>query len=82
MRPLVIFEQSTLFGTNVAKEILEATKRGENVVILSNHQTEVDPQVISILLEDQNLSELAEKIVFIAGHKVTSDPVAVPFSMV
>ena len=39
-------------------------------------------QVISILLEKYSLPELAEKIVFIAGHKVTNDPVAIPFSMV
>ncbi len=69
-------------GIEYAKEILEASKRGENVVILSNHQTEVDPQVISILLEKEGLNELSEKIIFIAGHKVTNDPVAIPFSMV
>ena len=28
------------------------------------------------------MSHLAEKIIFIAGHKVTNDPVAIPFSMV
>jgi hypothetical protein len=39
-------------------------------------------KVISILLEKYSLPELAEKIVFIAGHKVTNDPVAIPFSMV
>lgn len=82
IRPLVIFEESKLFGSEFAKEIAEASKRGENVVILSNHQTEVDPQVISILLEQEGLHELSEKIIFIAGHKVTNDPVAVPFSMV
>ena len=38
--------------------------------------------MISILLEKYSLPELAEKIVFIAGHKVTNDPVAIPFSMV
>ncbi|RYY84655.1 hypothetical protein EON63_08795 [archaeon] len=39
-------------------------------------------QVISILLEQAGLGGLAERIVFVAGHKVTSDPVAIPFSMV
>lgn len=37
--------------------------------------------MISILLEEEGLSHLAEKIVFIAGHKVTNDPVCIPFSM-
>lgn len=65
-----------------AKKIISAIEKGENVVILSNHQTEADPQVLSILLETVGLGSLAEKIVFIAGHKVTNDPVAIPFSMV
>lgn len=82
IRPLVISDQSKLFGLEQVNDIVECMKRRENVVLLSNHQTEVDPQVISILLEDAGLSELAEKIIFIAGHKVTNDPVAVPFSMV
>lgn len=81
LKPLVIYEKSKLFGVEYAKQILDTVNRGENVVILSNHQTEVDPQVISILLERENLVELSEKIIFIAGHKVTNDPVAVPFSM-
>ncbi len=38
--------------------------------------------MLSILLERNGLGALAEKIVFVAGHKVTSDPVAIPFSMV
>eukprot|EP01035_Chromulina_nebulosa_P019310 gene19310-25171_t len=81
IKPLVIFENSKFVGSEYAKSILDQVSKGENVVILSNHQTEVDPQVISILLEENGLSELAEKIIFIAGHKVTNDPVAVPFSM-
>ena len=54
------------------------------MIILSNHQTECDPQVLSILLEreDKSLGKLAESIIFVAGHKVTNDPVAIPFSMV
>lgn len=64
-----------------AKKIVELTNKGENVLILSNHQTEVDPQALSILLEREGLGEFAEKIIFIAGHKVTNDPIAIPFSM-
>lgn len=73
--------KSKVFGVENAKKILEMINKGENVVILSNHQTEVDPQVISILLEKCGLQELAERIIFIAGHKVTNDPIAIPFSM-
>ena len=45
MRPLVIESQSRFIGADNAEKILEITGRGENVVILSNHQTEADPQV-------------------------------------
>jgi len=81
IKPLVINDQSKLFGAEVAQKIAQLAQSGENIVILSNHQTEVDPQVISILLEKAGMSDLAEKIIFIAGHKVTTDPVAIPFSM-
>ena len=37
--------------------------------------------MISILLEANGLASLAEKMIFVAGHKVTTDPVAIPFSM-
>ena len=68
-------------SNDFAKKIYDLTNKGENVVILSNHQTEVDAQVISILLHDHGMEELAERIIFIAGHKVTTDPIAIPFSM-
>ena len=70
-----------MVGADNAKKIVELVSKGENVVILSNHQTEVDPQVLSILLEKEGLGNVAEKMVFLAGHKVTTDPVAIPFSL-
>ena len=51
MRPLIMIDKSRLVGLENAKKIQELVKKGENVIILSNHQTEVDPQAISILLE-------------------------------
>jgi len=81
LKPLIIDEESKVFGIEKCKLIESFIANGDNVIILSNHQTECDPQVISILLEKSGYSSLAEKIIFIAGHKVTSDPVAIPFSM-
>ncbi len=81
LKPLIIDEESKVFGIEKCKLIESYIANGDNVIILSNHQTECDPQVISILLEKYGYSSLAEKIIFIAGHKVTSDPVAIPFSM-
>ncbi|RYY84654.1 hypothetical protein EON63_08790 [archaeon] len=45
IRPLIIQQQSRLVGEEHAREILSYIERGENVCILSNHQTEADPQV-------------------------------------
>jgi glycerol-3-phosphate O-acyltransferase len=87
LRPLIIKEKSRVFGEQNIRRIEELTSstnnnnKDHNIILFSNHQTEADPQVISLLLEEIGLSSLAERIVFLAGHKVTSDPVAVPFSM-
>ena len=81
LRPLVIDEDSKVFSVEMCKDIEAVLNKGENVVILSNHQTEADPQVLSILLEKVGYGSLAERIIFVAGHKVTNDPIAIPFSM-
>lgn len=79
IRPLVIFEKSIVEGINHLKTIEETLTRGENVILLSNHQTEPDPQAISLLLEKTH-PKLAEEMIFVAGHRVISDPLAVPLS--
>ena len=79
---MVITEKSKVFGEKNIKAVEDVLKKGENVILFSNHQTEADPQVISILLESIGKGDLAEKIIFLAGHKVTTDPIAIPFSMV
>ena len=45
LKPLIILDQSILRGGENAKKISDYVANGENVVILSNHQTEADPQV-------------------------------------
>jgi glycerol-3-phosphate O-acyltransferase len=45
LKPMIILEQSKVEGVNNIKEVQSLLERGENVVILSNHQTEADPQV-------------------------------------
>lgn len=81
MRPLIDMSKSRMVGKENIEAVDKLTSQGDNVIILANHQTEVDPQAISILLQEEGMEELAEKMIFIAGHKVTSDPVAIPFSM-
>jgi glycerol-3-phosphate O-acyltransferase len=60
--------------------ISQFLKRKENVVLLANHQTETDPQAIAILLEKE-YPEIAESIIYVAGERVVTDPLAIPFSM-
>mmetsp|Transcript_83252 Transcript_83252/g.239306 ORF Transcript_83252/g.239306 Transcript_83252/m.239306 type:complete len:437 (-) Transcript_83252:137-1447(-) len=80
-RSMVKFRQSKVEGVEHLATIQEALAAGDNVVFLANHQTEADPQVLSLLLEAQGVEDLAEKTIFIAGHKVTTDRLAIPFSM-
>jgi len=79
VRPLVDLARSSVLGNEVLQEIADAVLRKENVILFSNHQTEIDPQIISILIEKEH-PDLAETMLFVAGHRVTTDPLAVPLS--
>lgn len=80
LRPLVDLSRSTSEGLDYLNEIIHHLKNKENVILLANHQIEADPQAISILLEER-APEFAEKLIFVAGTRVTTDPLAIPFSM-
>jgi len=79
MRPLVILEQSKILGRENLDQIQRLIDRKENVILLANHQTEPDPQLISLILEKTH-AKLAEEMIFVAGHRVVTDPLAIPFS--
>jgi glycerol-3-phosphate O-acyltransferase len=81
MRPLVKMDESFMLGTDLLPEIKAKIENGENVFFLANHQTEADPQVISLLFEKEGYPDLARKVICVAGHKVTTDPLCIPFSM-
>lgn len=78
-RPLVIFEKSKIHHPNHLKEIETVLEKGENVILLANHQIEPDPQIIGLMLENEH-PHLAEKMIFVAGHRVINDPSAIPLS--
>lgn len=78
-RPLIIFENSIVLGLENVEKMVEQIGRKENVILFGNHQIEPDPQVINLLLES-HFPRFAEEMIFVAGHKVTTDPLAVPFS--
>lgn len=71
---------SSVVGHDVLKKIEKALDEKENVVLLSNHQTEMDPQIMGCLLEKEYPS-IIERLIFVAGQKVITDPLAIPFSM-
>lgn len=80
LKPLVDRSKSTIVGHAHLIEIQELLKKGHNVVFLANHQIEADPQALSVLLDD-HYPGFAEKMIFVAGERVVTDPVAIPFSL-
>lgn len=80
IRPLVVLEHSTLRGGQRLAAICHQLELKENVILFGNHQIEPDPQVISLLLAREGYGEFAKGMIFVAGHKVTTDPIAVPLS--
>jgi glycerol-3-phosphate O-acyltransferase len=79
-RPLVDMGSSTAHGLEYAAEIATHIASGNNVILFANHQIEADPQAISLLLEN-HFPELGEEMIFVAGERVLTDPLAIPFSL-
>lgn len=80
-RPFMDMETSAVLGMENLERAMEQARAGDNVVFFANHQSEADPQVMSIMLEKAGFPEEATKVVYVAGHKVTTDALAIPFSM-
>lgn len=79
LRPLVDLPHSVVKGVEHLKTIQKRLAQKENVIFLANHQTEADPQAISLLMEKQ-FPQVAEEMIFVAGERVITDPLAIPFS--
>ncbi len=80
IKPLIDKASSSLRGEDNLKEITSLLEKGDNVIFLANHQIEADPQVIDILLEETH-PRLGGEMIFVAGERVITDPLAIPFSM-
>ncbi|MCB1085104.1 MAG: 1-acyl-sn-glycerol-3-phosphate acyltransferase [Chlamydiia bacterium] len=80
LRPLVDLQNSSVTGMENLEKMEKLLAKKENVVLFANHQIEADPQAISILLETTH-PKLGEEMIFVAGTRVTTDPLAIPFSM-
>lgn len=80
LRPLVDEKKSTVSGKENLEEIAAHLQKKNNVIFFANHQIEADPQALSILLENL-YPEIGSDMIFVAGERVLTDPLAVPFSM-
>lgn len=80
IRPLIDFSKSRVFRPEIVETMVDQLARGENVILLANHQTEPDPQIISLLLEKEHPT-FASELIFVAGHRVVTDPLAIPMSL-
>ncbi len=79
-KPLIDVKHSTIHGKETLHTIMSSLRRGENAIFLANHQSEADPQAMSVLL-DEEFPQFAEQLIFVAGERVITDPLAVPLSM-
>lgn len=78
-RPLINKPASTLGGRDQLTRIAAQLAAGDNVVFLANHQSEADPQAISVMLED-DFDAIGRDMIFVAGERVITDPLTAPFS--
>ncbi len=79
IKPLIDLQNSKIQGRDHLKNISTALRKKENVILLANHQTESDPQAIAVSLEKE-YPEIAKSMIFVAGERVVTDPLAIPFS--
>lgn len=77
---LIDFTKSYLGHRERFDEIEKQLEAGENVIILANHQSEADPGIWAHMLIKTH-PRLAKSVFYVAGDRVVSDPLCVPFSM-
>jgi glycerol-3-phosphate O-acyltransferase len=63
----------------ILHEVKKALEAGENVIFAANHQTELEPQILSLAC-DQIEKDFFKNTFFVAGERVTTDPIAAPLS--
>ena len=80
IRPLLDRETSSIIGEKNLEEIEHHLEQKHNVIFFANHQIEADPQAIALLLKEKFPLTVLQMI-FVAGERVITDPLAVPFSM-
>ena len=79
LTPFIDKEESNIMGMENIKTIISLLNKGENVLLLANHQAEADPAILGVLLDD-HFPGLIKDMIAVAGARVTTDPLAVPFT--
>ena len=79
-RPLINESVSEYLGEDNLNQIEQQLKAKDNVIFLANHQTEIDPQLINLLLEKSH-PEIGRDMIYVAGDRVISDHLAIPMSL-
>ena len=79
LAPFVDKDESLVLGKKNIERIVTYLQQGDNVILLANHQAEADPALLGVLLEDC-YPGLIKEMIAVAGARVTTDPLAVPFT--
>jgi len=77
---MIDFNRSVLMYPERWAKIKADLDKGENVILLTNHQSEGDAAFIPLLTENSHPG-LGEQVTYIAGDRVVSDKLCKPFSM-
>jgi len=77
---MIDFSRSILMYPDRWAKIKADLDKGENVILLTNHQSEGDAAFIPLLTEISHPG-LGEQVTYIAGDRVVSDKLCKPFSM-
>jgi glycerol-3-phosphate O-acyltransferase len=77
---LIHFKNSRVRWPERWDAIVDQLAKGENVVLLANHQSEADAAFIPLLTEISHPG-LGDRIIYVAGDRVVDDTLAKPFSM-
>jgi glycerol-3-phosphate O-acyltransferase len=77
---LIDFTKSYLGHRERFDAMQQQLEAGENVILLANHQSEADPGIWAHMLMHTH-PDLATNVIYVAGDRVVSDPLCIPFSM-
>lgn len=83
VKPLIDFDRSYLRNPEYWVSAKRALEKGENVVLLANHQSEADAAFLPLFFSrcSDDWAAFGRSVYYVAGDRVVGDPLAQPFSM-